>query len=171
MIQGIHKHIKAETILLDLDDYIEVPEEFEDCSARKKKAFKKSILKVMVSLFDKTGNIVNPSKCLTDLDNREAKATTGMGLQAAIPHVRTLQARDFTIAVMRSEQGVYFNSLDGEPVHYFMGIVCPPYQDKKYLNFLSILSKMIGEGELQRIISSAQTPNDILGDICRYKEW
>ena len=171
MIQGIHKHINAETILLNLDDHIEIPEEFEELSARKKKDFKRSILKVLVDLFDTTGNIVNPSKCLTDLENRESRATTGMGKNVAIPHVRTLQARDFTIAIMRSEQGVYFNSLDGEPVHYFMGIVCPPYQDKKYLNFLSIVSKMIGEEVLQGIIFSAESANDILGDICRYKEW
>jgi mannitol/fructose-specific phosphotransferase system IIA component (Ntr-type) len=169
MIQGIHKHIKESTILLNLDDYIEMPEEFEDLSTRRKKDFKKSILKVLVGLFDTTGNIVNPSKCLTDLENRELKATTGMGKNVAIPHVRTLQARDFTIAIMRSDKGVYFNSLDGELVNYFMGVVCPPYQDKKYLNFLSILSSMIVEGELQNIISSAQSPNDILGDICRYR--
>ncbi len=169
MIQGIHKHINQDTILLNLDDHIEVPEEFDELSVRKKKAFKKSILKVLVGLFDTTGNIVNPSKCLTDLDNRELRTTTGMGENVAIPHVRTLQARDFTVAVMRSEKGMYFNSLDGKPVHYFLGIVCPPYQDKKYLNFLSIISRMISEGELQTIISSAQSAKDILGDICRYR--
>jgi mannitol/fructose-specific phosphotransferase system IIA component (Ntr-type) len=169
MIQGIHKHINQETILLNLDDHIEEPEEFDDLSARKKKAFKKSILKVLVELFDTTGNIVNPSKCLTDLENRELRATTGMGKNVAIPHVRTLQARDFTVAIMKSEKGVYFNSLDSEPVFYFIGIVCPPYQDKKYLNFLSILSKMISEGELQRIIGGAQNANEILGEICRYR--
>lgn len=169
MIQGIHKYISADSILLDLDNYLEVPEEFEDLSIRRKKEFKKDILKHLVTLFDKTGKIVNPSKCLTDLYNRELKATTGMGLQVAIPHVRTLQAREFTIAIMRSEQGLYFNSLDGENVHYFMGIVCPPYQDKQYLNFLSVVSNMIKEGILQRIISEAETANDILSSLCRYR--
>lgn len=167
MIQGIHKHLSEETILLDLDAQLEVPEDLLDLSAKKKIAFKYSILEILVSLFDKTGKVVNPSKCLKDLYHRELKFSTGLEKNIAMPHVRTMQAKDLLIAFMRSEQGVYFDTLDKEPVHIFVGIVTPPYEDKKYLQVVSMFSKFALDGSLADTIMNAESPKDIMGQICR----
>ena len=169
MIQGIHRYIKKESILLDLDALLDVPDEFDELAPRKKQDFKRQILTVLVGLFEHSARVVNPSKCLTDLCNREQKATTAMGQGVALPHVRTLQARDFMVAVMRSQKGVYFNSLDEEPVHLFVGIICPPYEDKKYLSFLSALSRAVNEGDLVSSILAAESEDEIVGIICRYR--
>ena len=167
MFQGLHRHLSEEAILLDLDDYLEIPEDIDELSARQKIAFKKSVLNILVKLFDKSGHIVNPSKCLTDLVNREAKATTGLGMGFAMPHVRTMQAREMVMAVMRSDQGLYFNSLDDEPVHVFVGIICPPYEDKLYLKVISTLSKLVQSGELFEMVQWAETPAQVMGSFCR----
>ena len=167
MFQGVHRHLSTDTILLDLDDYLETIEDFNELSAKKKQEYKKSILSVFIKLMDRSGKIVNTSKCLTDIFNRECKATTGLGEHIAIPHVRTLQAKEFLIGIMRSEKGVYFNSLDGEPVHVFIGILCPPYEDKLYLKFLSDISKTVKSGELFDLIMQAENEKDILGQLCR----
>ena len=169
MFQGIHKYIREEYILLDLDSYLEVPEEFEDLAPSKKFEFKKQILKILIGQFDKSGLIVNPSKCLTDMSNREAKATTGMQDGIAIPHVRTLQAKDLILTVMRSDQGVYFDSLDKSPIHVFIGLICPPYNDKIYLKCLSALSEHIRAGELYEKLYYANSAKEILSIFCRMK--
>jgi len=169
MIQGLHRNLLKDTILLDLDSHLEIPAELEELSDKRKLMVKRQVLQVLVSLFDKTGEIVNPSKCLTDFVNREAKATTAMGRSVAIPHVRTLQARNFLVAIMRSEKGVYFDSLDGSLVNIFVGIVSPPYEEKTYLKFLSMLSREVNNGELIDRIMKSNDPQDIHGYLCRLR--
>lgn len=167
MFEGLHRHLSEDAILLDLDDYLEFPEEMDELSARQKVAFKKQVLEVMVKLLNRSGKIVNPSKMLTDLVNREAKATTGLGLGFAMPHVRTMQARDLIMVVMRSDRGVYFNSLDNEPVHVFVGLVSPTYEDKLYLRVVSMLSKLVQSGELLEMVQWAETPSQVMGSFYR----
>jgi PTS system fructose-specific IIC component len=169
MIQGLHRHLREESILLDLDERLDVPDDIAETSARQKVEFKKSILRVLVELFEKSGAIVNPSKCLTDLVNREAKATTGMGRGLAMPHVRTLQAKELIVAVMKSEQGLYFNSLDGAPTHVFIGMVGPPYDDKTYLKLMSTVAKAMQDDVLLPMVMDAWTPGQIMGDFCRLR--
>jgi len=167
MFQGLHRHLIEDSILLDLDDYLEFPDEMDEMSPKQKLAFKKKILELMVKLFEKSGKIVNPSKCLTDMVNREAKATTGLGMGFAMPHVRSLQAREMVMAVMRSDRGVYFNSLDNAPVHVLVGIICPPYEDKLYLRVVATLSKLVQSGELFEMVQRAEKPSDVIGSFCR----
>lgn len=169
MIQGLHRHLREESILLDLDERLDIPEDIEECSARAKVEFKRSILKVLVGLFEESGVIVNPSKCLTDLVNREAKATTGLGRGMAMPHVRTLQAKELVVAVMRSDRGLYFNSLDGQPVHVFIGMVGPPYDDKLYLKMMSTMAKAMQEDALMPMIMESWTPSQVMGEFCRFR--
>ena len=169
MIQGLHRYLREESILLDLDERLEIPDEIEELSARAKLDFKKSILKVMVGLFEESGVVVNPSKLLTDLVNREAKATTGMGSGMAMPHVRTLQAKELVVAVMRSERGLYFNSMDNQPVHVFIGMVGPPYDDKEYLRLMSMVAKAMQEGLLVPMVQEAQSAFQLMGDFCRLR--
>jgi PTS system fructose-specific IIC component len=169
MIQGLHRHLREESILLDLDERLDIPDDLEDASVRTKTEFKKQILKVLVELFEASGAIVNPSKCLTDLVNREAKATTGLGGGMAMPHVRTLQAKEFIVAVMRSDRGLYFNSLDGQPVHVFVGMVGPPYDDKTYLKMMSTVAKAMKEELLLPLVMESWTPSQIMGEFCRLR--
>jgi fructose PTS system EIIBC or EIIC component len=169
MIQGLHRYLREESILLDLDDRLEFPENIEELSPRAKVEFKRSILKVMVELFEVSGVVVNPSKLLTDLVNREAKATTGLGEGMAMPHVRTLQAKELVVAVMRSHRGVYFNSMDNQPVHVFIGMVGPPYSDKDYLRLMSIVGKAMQEDLLMPLVMDATSASQVMGDFCRLR--
>ena len=93
--------------------------------------------------FESAGTIANRSKLVTDLVNRERKASTGLGRHVALPHVRTKQARAFTAAVLLSPEGIWFDALDGEPVHLFIAMVAPPYEDQAYLKAYRQVSKAI----------------------------
>jgi mannitol/fructose-specific phosphotransferase system IIA component (Ntr-type) len=169
MIQGLHRFLSESSIVLDLDDRLEIPEELDAMSIRARTDFKRSILKVLVESFEHSGAIVNPSKLLTDLCNREAKATTGLGSGMAFPHVRTLQARELVIAVMKSDQGIYFNSLDEKPVHVFIGMVSPPYDDKMYLKVMSSVGKAMEQGGLMDVVMNSWTPSQLMGEFCRLR--
>jgi mannitol/fructose-specific phosphotransferase system IIA component (Ntr-type) len=104
-------------------------------------AKKEAVLRELVEVLESTGKVANPSKLFTDLLNRERKATTAVGEGIAIPHVRTMQIRSFAMAFARSTPGLRFDAADGQPVHFFICVVSPPYDDKLYLQ----VYKRIGE--------------------------
>lgn len=175
MITGIHRYLSEDTILLDLDDYLpeQVDEEglpIEEWSNRRQHEFKILVLEKIVQLFDRAELLSNPSKCLTDLDHRERKASTGLQNGIALPHVRTKQAKQFHCAILRSDTGVWFDSLDSQRVHLFFAVLCPPWADKEYLSFLKSLSERIRDEDFINTMMWAESSNEIMGYICRLQK-
>jgi mannitol/fructose-specific phosphotransferase system IIA component (Ntr-type) len=109
-------------------------EESEELSGGRLMRHKEQIIGALVDLMAKGGRIPNTKKCTTDLRNREARASTGLGLGIALPHVRTMAARGFTMGVaIAPEPGLEFDSIDGEPVRIFITMVAPSHDDRFYL--------------------------------------
>jgi PTS system fructose-specific IIC component len=104
---------------------------------------KEAILKELVDLLDTSGRVGNKRKLMVDLLNRERKATTGIGQGIALPHVRTMQAKEFIMGLARSKEGYDFDSLDKEPVNLFFVMAAPPYDDALYLKVFKALAEML----------------------------
>ena len=154
----IARHISDQCIELDLQIYLE---DIEDEHPNKTLwRGKEAILKEMVNLLEASGNIKNPSRLYNDIFNREKKATTALGEGFAIPHVRTMEARELTFALARSEEGLDFEALDEEPVHIFLAMVAPPHDDNLYLRIYKQIAKGISEG-LMDALMSAEHKGDI----------
>lgn len=166
MLAGIHRYLSEDSIILDLDDRLEPPEA-DVWSSRILKEFKTRVLSVMVHQLNHTDKIVNPTKCLKNLAHREFKASTTMGQQLAMPHVRTLQARSLVIGLMRSDQGVFFDGPEEDPVRLFVVSICPPYEDRLYLEFLSVFSRAVKERDIIRQLLQAEGVQDLMGIMCR----
>ena len=113
-----------------------------------------------------TGNhIGNRTKLLTDFINRERKATTGIVDGIAVPHIRSMQARDLMIAVARSSAGYDFGALDGEPTHLFFVMAAPPYDDALYLRvFKSLMEKLQYESFREELMEATE-PGELLHTI------
>jgi PTS system fructose-specific IIC component len=124
-------------------DAKEDPEQMEDPehSIRYMRGLKESVLGEICDLFENAGAVGNRTKLLIDMVNREKKASTALGQGVAIPHVRTMQAKSFTAAFLRSKPGIWFDAPDGEPVHVFIAMVAPPYEDAQYLKAYKELGK------------------------------
>jgi mannitol/fructose-specific phosphotransferase system IIA component (Ntr-type) len=122
------------------------------------------ILGGLVGLLDRSGKITNPKKCLTDLRNREAKASTALGSGIALPHVRTPQAKGFCMAIaVAAEPGLYFDAIDEEPVRLFIPMVAPAYDDKFYLKVERALAAAFADGDgFRDAILEAQTPGEVI---------
>src|SRR3972149_5582771 len=67
---------------------------------------KEAVLGELCELLDSSGKAGNKSKLMTDLINREKKASTAIGHEVAIPHVRTMQAKELILAFVRSTDGI-----------------------------------------------------------------
>lgn len=158
---NISKYMTEE--LIDLDFEVELEEPPEDNNSEKwRQRNKERILTRLVEILDKSGKTVNNSKLLTDFVNRERKATTGIGEGIAIPHIRSMQARELIIGFARSFEGFDFESLDGEPVHMFFFMAAPPYDDSLYLKVFKALSENLQYEAFREELMSAGQPYDII---------
>ena len=57
---------------------------------------------------------------------REELGSTGIGRGVAVPHTKHASVHELVGAVAVSEEGVDFDSLDGEKVHLLFLLISPP---------------------------------------------
>jgi len=73
---------------------------------------------------------------------REAIGSTAIGKGVALPHARTDTVAGFALAIGRSENGIDFDAVDGQPVHlvFLMGI--PVIEVRSYLKLLAHMNRL-----------------------------
>ena len=163
------RYIKPPQVKLELDTVTpaEVPEGWSQ--DRFAWSVKERVLEELADLLDASGRVSNKSKLLTDLTNREKKDSTAVGDGIAIPHVRTMQAKEFTMCFARSTPGVEFGARDGGPVHFFIAVVAPPWDDKLYLEvYRSIGGLFLQEGMRERLREAASV-HDVIRIISEFE--
>lgn len=161
---NISRHMDGELIKLDMDTVL--PEEPENGSRRKWIIdIKEMLLSELLDVLDPTGKISNRKKLLLDFINREKKASTGIGKGFAIPHIRSMQAKEFMIGFGLSRAGYQYDAPDHEPVNFFFVMAAPPYDDSLYLKVFKAISELVSfEGFGQRLME-AREPYDIIKTI------
>ena len=131
---------------------------------------KERVLEELVRLFAASGKVGNVRKFALDLANRERKSSTAIGGGIAIPHVRTMQAKDFIFCFARSTPGVEFGARDGSPVHFFFGVVAPPHDDQLYLEVYREVAKVFGTEEHRRALAEAQDEHELIRILSAFGE-
>ena len=140
---------------------IEPPGEEESIDKWRQRG-KETIIEELVSLLEVGNRIGNRNKLLLDFINREKKATTAIGQGVAIPHVRSMQAKEFVIGFARSEQGYNFDAIDNNPAHLFFVMAAPPYDDNLYLKVFKALSESLQYETFREQLMDAEKPYDII---------
>jgi mannitol/fructose-specific phosphotransferase system IIA component (Ntr-type) len=158
---NVTRHMNPELIKLKM--ITELPEMPENGSRKKWIVnVKEALLTELIEIFDPTGKIGNKNKLFLDFVNREKKASTGIGSGFAIPHIRSMQAKEFMIGYARSLGGYEFEAIDGEPVFHFFIMMSPPYEDGLYLKVFKALSEMIMFDNLGDKLMQAREPFDVI---------
>jgi mannitol/fructose-specific phosphotransferase system IIA component (Ntr-type) len=138
---NIARYLQYELIKTEMDSEFDPPEENDEYSSRELWNIKETVLQELVNLMEKSDKVSNKNKLFIDLLNREKKASTAIGKGIAIPHVRTMQAKDMIIVIGRKLEGYEFDSLDDEPVKLFFCMAAPPYDDSLYLKVFKDLAE------------------------------
>jgi PTS system fructose-specific IIC component len=142
----------------------------EDASLEKWRQHNKEIiLAELVTLINDGARIGNKTKLLIDFINRERKATTGLTHGVAIPHIRSLQAKDFTLAFARSTQGYDFDAMDQQPTHLFFVMAAPPYDDSLYLRAFKSLSQLVQDESFRQALMDSASPGEIIRTFKQYE--
>jgi mannitol/fructose-specific phosphotransferase system IIA component (Ntr-type) len=149
--------LEMQTSFADLDD-----EEGGPLSVKKQLERKRMLLAECVEVLDQSGRVSNKSKLLTDMFNREKKATTAIGKGIVIPHIRTMQAKELIIGVLRSTDGYDFEALDGRLSHVFIPMAAPPYDDTLYLRVFKSLAQIFSADGFYDRVMTADQPYDII---------
>lgn len=97
---------------------------------------------------------------LEALIQREEVGSTGIGDGVAIPHARTAAVRTIRAAAGVSQEGLDFQSLDGEPVHLFFLILTPASAAGAHLRLLAQLTRLLRYADLREALRSATTAQE-----------
>ncbi|BBM85780.1 PTS sugar transporter subunit IIA [Candidatus Uabimicrobium amorphum] len=137
----------------------------EDISKKDMLLYRENIIKENAQLLYNSGKIQNLSKLSVELINRERRSTSIVGSGIAIPHVRSLQAKNFVMGFLRVSEGIVMDE-EEQPIQIFIPMAAPPYDDKLYLkvykqlakgfletNALEQLLEVYTEGEVIRIFN------------------
>lgn len=128
---------------------------------------KEEVIKKMVTLMMKNGNITNQQEYTKIVMEREKEGTTGIGEGIAIPHGKSEVVTKPGLSAMVVPDGVEFASLDGKPVKLLFLIAAPNTKDNIHLDVLSRLSTLLMDTEFRAALLDAKTPKEFLTCIDR----
>jgi PTS system fructose-specific IIC component len=158
---NLSRFLKEELIVLDFNAEQEPPPD-DSNSGRWRMRNKERILDNLVQIIELSGKTCNRCKLLTDFINREKKATTAIGDGIAVPHIRSMQAKEFILGFARSVGGLDFNAPDNKLTHLFFIMVAPPYDDNLYLKVFKALMTMLQYESFRKELMEAEKPYDIV---------
>jgi mannitol/fructose-specific phosphotransferase system IIA component (Ntr-type) len=154
--------LKPELIKLEMETTTSVEDNPDLPRERQVWKIKEAILSELSELLASGGRIGKRNKLYLDLLAREKKASTGLVRGIAIPHVRTVEAREMVFAFARSSEGLEFDCLDGEPAHLFFTIVAPPYDDSIYLKIYRQMATAFQATDVRDEFLEAKSPGEVI---------
>jgi PTS system fructose-specific IIC component len=157
----LSRYMREDVIKLEMTTVLETSDDGNSIERWRQRG-KETIINELVDLLESGYRIGNKSKLVLDFINREKKATTGIGHGVAIPHIRSMQAKDFMIAFARSNSGYDFEATDNQPAHLFFVMAAPPYDDVLYLKAFKALAEMLQYESFRQELLTIQTPGEII---------
>ncbi|HEM3071395.1 fructose-specific PTS transporter subunit EIIC [Streptococcus suis] len=123
---------------------------------------KEAVIDEMIaSLVDK-GYVTDFDVFKTGIMNREAQTTTGLGDGIAMPHVKNAAVKEATVLFAKSNKGVDYASLDGQPTDLFFMIAAPEGANDTHLAALAELSKYLMKAGFADRLRAATNPEEVI---------
>ncbi|MFA6142652.1 MAG: PTS sugar transporter subunit IIA [Candidatus Omnitrophota bacterium] len=123
---------------------------------------KEGVIKELVDLLAKAEDIKNKDELVKALMTRESLGSTGIGQGIGIPHAKSANAKGMVAAFGLSQNGVSFDSLDGEPVYIFFLLIAPEESAGPHLKALARISRMLKDKYFREMLRKAKDEKEIL---------
>lgn len=123
---------------------------------------KQDAINKLADLMAKNGNLTDKEKYTQVVLKREEEGSTGIGEGIAIPHGKTDAVSKPGLSAMVINDGVEFDSLDGQPAKLLFLIAAPNTKDNVHLDVLSRLSTLLMDTEFRKSLMEAKTPEEFL---------
>ncbi|MEN8078564.1 fructose PTS transporter subunit IIA [Clostridioides difficile] len=128
-----------------------------------KKNSKEEIIKELAQLINDEKRLNNYEEYVQDVLKRESLTTTGIGFGIAIPHGKSTAVEVPTVAVGRINEGVDWDSLDGNPVKIVFQLAVPEEADSdQHLKILAALSRKLMDEDFVSALFNSQDKEGLL---------
>ncbi|WP_096187920.1 PTS fructose transporter subunit IIABC [Evansella halocellulosilytica] len=123
---------------------------------------KDEVIEELASKLDEAGKLADKKQYIEAIQNRESQSSTGIGDGVAIPHAKTAAVKEPAIVFGRTEKGLDYDALDGQPSHLFFMIAASEGANNEHLQTLSRLSTLLIDEDFRSILLKAETKDEIL---------
>jgi PTS system nitrogen regulatory IIA component len=125
---------------------------------------KPGVIREMVKALEEAGSIdpAETESIVKAILKREELGSTGIGRGVAVPHTKHPSVNRLVGTVGISQEGVDFDSLDGEKVHLFFLVISPPDRPGDHLRALENISLKLRNETFCRFLTQSKTTEDVL---------
>ena len=123
---------------------------------------KEGVINEMVQSLVDNGVVTDFDTFKAGIMNREAQTSTGLGDGIAMPHSKNEAVKKATVLFAKSNKGVDYASLDGQPTDLFFMIAAPEGANDTHLAALAELSKYLMKPGFADKLRQASTPDQVI---------
>ncbi|MTR98895.1 PTS fructose transporter subunit IIABC [Streptococcus parasanguinis] len=123
---------------------------------------KEGVINEMVQSLVDNGVVTDFETFKAGIMNREAQTSTGLGDGIAMPHSKNEAVKEATVLFAKSNKGVDYASLDGQPTDLFFMIAAPEGANDTHLAALAELSKYLMKPGFADKLRQASTPDQVI---------
>ncbi|RJU24927.1 fructose-specific PTS transporter subunit EIIC [Streptococcus sp. AM43-2AT] len=123
---------------------------------------KEGVINEMVQSLVDNGVVKDFEAFKAGIMNREAQTSTGLGEGIAMPHSKNEAVKEATVLFAKSNKGVDYASLDGQPTDLFFMIAAPEGANDTHLAALAELSKYLMKPGFADKLRQVSTPDQVI---------
>lgn len=122
---------------------------------------KKGAIDEMVQKMYEAGRISDIETYKDGILAREAQTSTGLGDGIAMPHAKNAAVKEATVLFAKSNKGVDYEALDGQPTYLFFMIAAPEGANDTHLQALAALSRLLIDPDFVGKLKQVETPEAV----------
>ena len=123
---------------------------------------KEGVINEMIQSLVDNGVVTDFETFKAGIMNREAQTSTGLGEGIAMPHSKNEAVKEATVLFAKSNKGVDYASLDGQPTDLFFMIAAPEGANDTHLAALAELSKYLMKPGFADKLRQVSTPDQVI---------
>lgn len=102
------------------------------------------------------------------LHDREELASTGVGMNVAIPHVKLEGIDEAICSLSVSQEGIEWRAVDGEPVHILFTVLRPggatdSHDPEQHLEMMRWIARLARDNDFRGFALQARTKAELVG--------
>ena len=123
---------------------------------------KEGVINEMIQSLVDNGVVTDFDTFKAGIVNREAQTSTGLGDGIAMPHSKNEAVKEATVLFAKSNKGVDYASLDGQPTDLFFMIAAPEGANDTHLAALAELSKYLMQDGFADRLRKVTSPDEVI---------
>lgn len=123
---------------------------------------KDGAIKELVETLAKAGRMRDVETAYKAVLDRESKGSTGLEQGIAVPHGKTMAARELTVAIGVSQAGVPWASVDGKPAKLVFLILAPPDKSGPHIEALAEIARMSRSTAFCASLAACRSPAEVV---------